>query len=93
MNPPLDAKNRRNKGFRWFGPRDVFYLAVFGVAVAASGNLGKVKRGLQDIFTTKRVVVSIDEQDIYRQAEAKIRAEASERESLEIEKISGGSEG
>jgi hypothetical protein len=87
MNPPLDAKNRRNKGFRWFGPRDVFYLAVFGVAVAASGNLGKVKRGLQDIFTTKRVVVSIDEQDIYRQAEAKIRAEASERESLEIAEL------
>ncbi|MES2657841.1 MAG: glycoside hydrolase family 75 protein [Verrucomicrobiota bacterium] len=85
MNELRDSTNRRKSGFRWFGMRDVFYLALFGIALVASGNLAKVKSALKDIFSPKpAAIASPDKQDIFRQAEAQIRAEAEERYDRDI---------
>ncbi len=80
-----DKRNRPKRGFRWFGLRDVFYLAVIVGGVIASGNFSKIKRGIQEIFAPKPVVAATpDKQDLFRQAEAKIRAEVEERYDREI---------
>jgi hypothetical protein len=39
---------------------------------------------MEEVFSSKSAVVGVDEKDIYRQAEAKIRAEAEERYDREI---------
>ncbi len=80
-----DKRNRPKRGFRWFGLRDVFYLTVIVIGVVASGNFSKIKRGMQQIFAPKPVATATpDTQDLYRQAEAKIRAETEERYDREI---------
>lgn len=85
MDGLRDSKNRHRKGFRWFGMRDLFYLSVGAIALVASGNLTKLKRGLKEIFSPQvAAVVSPDKEDIYRQAEAQIRAESEERYNREI---------
>lgn len=55
--------------------RDVFYLSIIGVGVLAGLNSAKVKRGLKDVFAPKLAAVSPDQEDIFRQAEARINAE------------------
>lgn len=84
MDGSKDAANRRKKGTRWFGWRDVFYLTLIGVGLVLVGNLGKVKRGLKEVFSPKPAIVSPDQKDIYRQAEARIRSEVEEEYESKI---------
>jgi len=79
-----DAYNRRKTGFRWFGVRDLFYIAIGLIAFLGSGNLGKVQRGLKDIFAPKPVVVPPDEKDIRRQIEARLRSEMEQELEREV---------
>jgi len=90
MNQPRTDRSPSGKGFRWFGPRDLVYLSLGAIALFASGNFGKVKRGLQEILTPKpavTVAAAVDKEDIYRQAEAKIRAEADEEINRRVEEL------
>jgi hypothetical protein len=86
MEGPRDSQNRRKKDFRWFGWRDLFYLTIIGIGVSLSGLAPKLKRGLKDIFSPKPQVaaVSPDQQDIYRKAEAEIRAALEEKFERDI---------
>ena len=84
MDGANDKINRRKKGFQWFGKRDVFYLAIMALGLFASGNLGKLKRGVQEIFVPRPAIVSLDKKDIFRQAEAQIRAELEEKYERDI---------
>lgn len=80
-----NENNKRHKsGFKWFGWRDLFYLGLGAAALFASGHLPKIKRGLQDLISPKPVVVSPDKEDIYRQAEAKIRSELEEKYDRDV---------
>ncbi len=85
MSAPQESKNRRKPGFRWFGPRDLVYLGIGALAFFGSGQFGKVKRGLKEVFAPKPVVVQADEQDIRRQIEARLRAEMEEELERELE--------
>lgn len=86
MEPLRDSQNRRKQGARWFGIRDLFYLAIIVGGIVASGNLPRLKRAWADLFPSKKpvAVVTPDKEDIFRQAEAKIRAEVEERYDREI---------
>ncbi len=44
----------------------------------------KVKRGLKEVFGTKPMAATVDQKDIYRQAESKIRAEMEEKYERDI---------
>lgn len=83
MSEPKDGKNRRKKAFPWLGGA---FLVVGGAAIALCFTRfpAKVKRGLQEVFTPKTVIVSADKEDLYRQAEAKIRANLETQYEQEI---------
>jgi len=81
----LNENNKRQKsGFKWFGWRDLFYLGLGAAALFASGNLSKIKRGLQELISPKPLVIAADKEDIYRQAEAKIRSELEEKYERDV---------
>ena len=87
-----DANSRRKSGFRWFGVRDLFYIAIGVGAFMASGNFGKVKRGLKEVFASEPVVISPDEADIRRQIESRLRVEMEEELEREIAAMKKASE-
>lgn len=88
MNPQMESNRRRKRSLGWFGWKDAFYLGLIAVGVLASGQFSKVKRGLREIFAPKPAAArTVDEADIYRQAEAKIRAEADERANRQIAEL------
>lgn len=73
----------KSKGFPWL--RATFLLLVVaGMGLCFTNFPGKVKRGLREIFSPKPVVVSPDKEDIYRQAEARIRAGLEEKYERDI---------
>lgn len=73
MDAEKPTNHRRSKGFPWF--RAAFLLAVVAaIGLCFTPFPGKVKRGLKEIFGPKPVAAVADEKDIYRQAEAQIRA-------------------
>ncbi|NQX02846.1 hypothetical protein HQ447_19475 [bacterium] len=84
MDGSKDRANRKRKGFQWFGFRDLFYLTVMALALYASGNLGKLKHAMKGLFSPKVVLVSADQKDLYRQAEAQIRADLEEKYESDI---------
>lgn len=84
MPERLETTSRRKPGFRWFGPRDLVYLGLGALAFFASGQLPKVKRGLQEIFAPKPVVVPADEADIRRQIESRLRTEMEQELEREV---------
>ena len=59
-------------------------LVCAGIGLLFTDFPAKVKRGLKEVFGTKPVAVAVDEKDIYRQAEARIRAEMEEKYDREI---------
>ena len=77
------SQNKRAKGGFWFAST-VFLLLVIVVGVVVLMNSKRVKQALREVFAPKSVAASVDEKDIYRQAEAKIRAEVEERYDREI---------
>jgi hypothetical protein len=84
MEQRIEINKRQKNCFKWFGWRDLFYLGVGAAALLASGNLPKIKRGLQELISPRPVVVSPDKEDIYRQAEAKIRSELEEKYERDV---------
>ena len=70
----------------WFGKRDLFYITVLVVAWIASGYAGKMKRGLKEVFAplTVPAPAAIEEEDIRRQIEARLRTEMEEELEREI---------
>ena len=77
------SQNKRAKGGFWFAST-VFLLLVIVVGAVVLMNSKRVKQALQEVFSPKSFAASVDEKDIYRQAEAKIRAEVEERYDREI---------
>ncbi len=83
MSEPKDGKNRRKTAFPWLGGT---FLVVGGAAIALCFTRfpTKVKRGLQEIFAPKTIIVAADKEEIFRQAEAKIRASLETQYEQEI---------
>lgn len=75
---------KRKRGASWFGMKDVFYLTLMALGLVATVNVAKLKRGLKEVFAPKPVVIAADQKDIYRQAEARIRAEMEEKYERDI---------
>src|SRR5688572_4593867 len=73
------GNQKQKRGTSWFGMKDVFYLTLMVLGVVATVNVAKLKRGLKEIFSPKPVVVAADQKDLFRQAEARIRAEMEEK--------------
>ena len=83
MNEARDVKNCRKKGFPWIGGACLL-VAAAAVGLCFTRFPSKVKRGLQEIFAPKTVAVATDKADIFRQAEAKLRADLETRYEREI---------
>lgn len=76
MSALRDSNRHRKNGFRWFGIKDVFYLVLIGVGILVSGNYTRIKRELKEFFPPQSVTnAELNEEDIYRKADAEIRAE------------------
>ncbi|MEO5712149.1 MAG: glycoside hydrolase family 75 protein [Luteolibacter sp.] len=75
--------HRRSRGFSWIGAFFLMLVLVAG-ALCFTSVPAKVKRGLKEIFSPKQVAVATDEKDIYRQAEARIRADMEEKYDRDI---------
>lgn len=84
MEQSVENKKRQKSGSKWLGWRDFFYLGLGALALIASGNLPKIKRGLQELVSPKPIIIPADEEDIYRQAEAKIRSELEEKYERDV---------
>ena len=84
MADSRDANNRRKSGFRWFGMRDLVYLTIGALAFFGSGQFGKFRSVLKEVFAPKPVVVSPDEKDIRRQIEARLRSEMEQELEREV---------
>lgn len=85
MNRRVYTDERGKRRTAWFGWRDVFYLTLIGAGVAVWGNFSKIKREVREIFSPR--VASVrhpDELDIFRKAEAQIRAETEEHYNREM---------
>jgi hypothetical protein len=83
MSELKDPKNRRKKGLPW----TLVSLSLLGCAcigLCFTAIPAKVKRGLKEIFSSQVVAVAPDQQDLFRQAEAKIRADVEEKYEREI---------
>ncbi|MEO5915699.1 MAG: glycoside hydrolase family 75 protein [Luteolibacter sp.] len=83
MGDDYSSRNKRNGGGFWFATT-LFLLVVIAVGLGVMLNSKRVKIALQEVFSPKPTTVSVDEKDIFRQAEAKIRAESEERYDREI---------
>ncbi len=86
MSDASRPNNRRKNGFPWFGAA-VLVLVGGGIALCFTPFPAKVKRGLREILSPKPVVASPDRDDIYRQAESKIRAEVEEEYNRKVEEL------
>jgi len=83
MNAEKATNHRRLQGFPWF--RAAFFIGVLAaIGLCFTSFPGKVKRGLKEIFGDAPPIVAPDEQDIYRQAEAQIRADLEARYEEDI---------
>jgi len=77
------SKSSRAKGFPRLGA--VFLLLVVGgIGLCFTGFPAKLKRGLREVFAPKPSAGPADRNDIYRQAEAQIRAEMEEKYERDI---------
>ncbi len=83
MSAPSSSPKRKIPLLAWFGKRDVFYLCVLVAAWLASGYAGKVKRGLKEVFAPPPAA-TVDEEDLRRQIEARLRAEMEQELEREI---------
>ncbi len=83
---PGQRRKRRISLLSWFGKRDVFYLTVLVVAWIASGYAGKMKRGLREVLSPAPIQVpaAVEDEDIRRQIEARLRTEMEEELEREI---------
>ncbi len=83
MDDPKASHNRRKKGFSWIGAT-LFLLVLAGIGLCFTSFPAKVKRGMKEVFSPKPMPVAVDHQDIYRQAEARIRAEMEHKYERDI---------
>lgn len=76
MNELRGSNRPRNGGVRWFGWRDVFYLTLIGLGILVGSYVRSIKRELMEFYPPKVASkVELNQADIYRKAEAAIRAE------------------
>jgi hypothetical protein len=92
MDQRKSSKNRRAQPFLWFGVA-VLVLAIGLVGLAFTGFPGKVKRGLKEVFAKSPPPQLVDEKDIFRRAEAQIRAELEETYDRQIAELKKSLEG
>ena len=83
MADRIASQTRRKKGFSWIGAT-LFLLVCVGIGLGFTNFPGKVKRGLKEVFAPKPVTITPDTSDIYRQAEARIRAELEEKYERDV---------
>ena len=83
MSGRSDGGNQPRPRMVWFGWRDVFYLVVLGLPFALSNAPNRVWQKLKELVPAKQVIVKADD-DIFRQAEAKIRSDLEARYNTEI---------
>ena len=79
MSVEKPKNQKRSHGHSWLGSAAVA-LILAGTALCFTPIPGKVKQGLKEIFGTAPAARSVDEQDIYRQAESRIRGEIEEKQ-------------
>lgn len=87
MDEQGTQNQRKKKGFKWFGLRDLFYLALLGIPLAATTNLDAIARKISAHLRPQKAMPQIDEADIRRQIESRIQAEADERVERELAAI------
>ena len=83
MNAQKASKGGKSMGFPRLGTI-LLLLVAAGIGLCFTPFPGKVKRGLREIFVPHSAVVSPDKKDIFRQAEAQIRAELEEKYERDI---------
>jgi hypothetical protein len=86
MGAQKTFNNRRSSRFSWFGAAFLLLVAG-GIGLCFTSFPGKVKRGLKEIFAPEPVTVAADEKDIFRRAEAEIRAKLEEEYDREIAEL------
>ncbi|MES2475665.1 MAG: glycoside hydrolase family 75 protein [Verrucomicrobiota bacterium] len=65
--------------------RDVFYLSLIGIGLLISGNFARIKRELWQLIPPKlETKAALDAEDIYRKAEAEIRAELDQEYARKV---------
>ena len=77
------SKRSNSKGYPRLGTI-LLLLVGAGIGLCFTGFPGKVKRGLREIFAPRPAIVSPGKDDIFRQAEAQIRAELEEKYERDI---------
>jgi len=80
MDLEKSKKQKHSKGFPWFGA-GLLIVVLAGMGLFFTSVPGKVKRGLKEIYGPAAITSSVDEKDIYRQAESQIRIEMEERQA------------
>lgn len=83
MSELKSSKNYRVRGFPWL-KASILVLIGGGLGLCFTGFPAKLKRGLREIFAPKSAIVAVNRQDIYRQAEAQIRAEMEAKYERDI---------
>ena len=85
-----DQSNRRprpkSKRMPWLTSA-VIVLALGLTFLCFTGFPGKVKRGLMEILALAPIAVSVDDKDVFRKAEAELRAELEETYKIEVEAL------
>ena len=71
---PIEKK--RGSGLPWL----VGLVILAGLALCFTAVPGKVKRSLVEIFAAKPTAAALDQKDVYRQAEVRIRSEMVEKQ-------------
>ncbi len=67
-------------------------LVGAGIGLLFTPVAGKVKRGLQEVFAPKPIILKADEEDIRRQVEARLRAEMEEELQRELAAMKASAE-
>lgn len=84
-NPPRNTRRRRQAA--WPVALLLAFLAI-GTGLLFTSIPGKIKRGLREIFAPKRVVVNnVDEEDLRRQIESRLRSEMEEEYARELDAV------
>lgn len=76
-------KKRRRNGLAWLGA-GLLVLTLGGVGLYFKGLAAHLKHGIKEAISPTPVIPAPDKDDIYRQAEARIRAEMEEKYERDI---------
>jgi hypothetical protein len=77
MEPRSHPIRRRSRALPWLGTGFLLLLAA-AIGLLFTPIAGKVKRGLKEILAPREMAQAVDEEDIRRQIESRLRAEMEE---------------